>query len=524
MERAITNRERFVVFGLAALLAYAVLRCVLLAITRAFWFDEIFTSVMAHLSGPTAIWRALQNAVDSNPPGFQLFEWALSRIIHNQELALRLPSILGFCVIVICLFLFVERRNGKTIALCCAALPLITVFFEPYAVEARPYVFVSACVSFALVCYQRAPAIRWMILLGLALAISQSMHYYSVFALVPFGIAELAFTAKNHRVRWPVWLALLVGFLPFIPCWPLLKAFGKYNGAHFWAQESIFSSQTFYSWFFKVPFALGIGVAAASILAILATMRSAPSTKAQDDGMTNARSSETPFEEHVLLIALILLPSIVFIATKVAYGAMTERYVLPAGLGIMIAAGYVLARLERNGVYIFAVFICFVVVFQEARFWQTQAHNRAALVSPAKAVENLVASAPTSNSCSELPIVIPNGQEFLPIAHYASSEYASRLVTLVDVTAAITYSGSDSLDQGLIALRGITPLRAIDYPTFAAEHDRFFLYTNGQSQFDWWPSRLMKEGETMTLVALEGSRKLYLVKLKASPGCENSTK
>src|SRR6201986_2654542 len=121
------------------------------------------------------------------------------------------------------------------------------------------------------------------------------------------------------------------------------------------------SSQSDSSEFFKETFALRISVAAASILALLATLRSAPSPQGQDDGMTNARFSETPFEEHVLLIALILLPSTVFIAAKVAYGAMTERYVLPAGLGIMIAAGYVLARLERNGVYIFAGFIFFLV-------------------------------------------------------------------------------------------------------------------------------------------------------------------
>jgi 4-amino-4-deoxy-L-arabinose transferase-like glycosyltransferase len=72
----------------------------------------------------------------------------------------------------------VKKRSGELIALLCALLLLLTEVFQLYAVAARPYSMVVACVAFAAVCHQGAPSRVWMVLLALSLALAQSIHYY----------------------------------------------------------------------------------------------------------------------------------------------------------------------------------------------------------------------------------------------------------------------------------------------------------------------------------------------------------
>ena len=82
------------------------------------------------------------------------------------------------------------EHDGSAIALVSAAVPLTTVLFDRFAAEARGYSMVVACIACAIVCYQRVPARRWTILLGLSLIFAESFHYFAVFAFLPFLLAE----------------------------------------------------------------------------------------------------------------------------------------------------------------------------------------------------------------------------------------------------------------------------------------------------------------------------------------------
>src|SRR5208337_4725202 len=99
----------------------------------------------------------------------------------------RLPSILAMDCTLICMFLYMNKCSGTLVAFLCTLLLLSTSIFIPQAVNARSYSMLVACIAFALVCYQRLPSLLWAALLGLSLALAQSLHYYAIFALVPFG-------------------------------------------------------------------------------------------------------------------------------------------------------------------------------------------------------------------------------------------------------------------------------------------------------------------------------------------------
>src|SRR4029077_6697684 len=96
----------------------------------------------------------------------------------NQEIALRAPSIIGFACAFIFVFVYVRRRSGNWIALACSAVLIRTILFSRYAIEARPYSLVVACVAMALVCYQHAPETRRVIFMGQMWGLATAFHLH----------------------------------------------------------------------------------------------------------------------------------------------------------------------------------------------------------------------------------------------------------------------------------------------------------------------------------------------------------
>ncbi len=225
-----------VIYGLLGFLVlYVIVRGVVGAAARPFWFDELLTLAIAGQPTLREMWSAVARGFDSGPPGFYLVERAALGLVGNKEIALRLPSILAFACTLICVFVYVKKRSGEAIAFLCALLLLTTSLFQTYSIEARAYGMVMACIAFALVCYQRLPSLRWAALLGISLFLAESLHYYAVFAMIPFGLAEAVLLLRTRRFRWPVWAALVVGALPLIVFWPLLwKIKTNYADVVYW--------------------------------------------------------------------------------------------------------------------------------------------------------------------------------------------------------------------------------------------------------------------------------------------------
>lgn len=499
------NIEKFAVRILILIIAYAVLRSLVGAATRPFWYDEVYTIIVARQPSLSGIWNALAHAADSQGPGFCLIERMSAALLRNQEVALRLPSILAFCCITICLFVFTRRRAGGAYALVCAAIPFTTSLFNLYAIEARAYSLLVACIAIALVAYQRAPSLRWMCVMGLALAASVSFNYYALLAMVPFGLAELYILLVRRQIRWPVWIAFALGVLPMAIFWPLLVAMRHNFSAHFWAKASLSGLAFIYATLFMTSPPWGAALAAASVLAMAGLILFfARNSKAA------AAPNSAPAHEYVLVLGLLALPFIGYVAAKLTHSGMTERYVLAAVLGISLAAACILPFLDRKSVILAVGFLAALLAVQEAAFWVAHAHQLTGFDSPADSLASLV----TSAGHPDLPVVISDGLESLPIAHYATPPWSERFVTLVDAPAALIFAGNDSLDKGLIVLRSFAPLRVYDYKDFALQHATFLLYSSngsGRDPHDWWPERLFRDGYALKVLAVDHQRTIYLV-------------
>src|SRR4029450_6156387 len=90
------------------------------------------------------------------------------------------------------------------------------------------------------VAWQRASSRYWSFLLAFTLMAGVSIHYYAVFALLPFTAAEVTWSVSNGRMRPRVWLALMAGGLSFVAYWPLLSGLREVYGQYYWAKASIF--------------------------------------------------------------------------------------------------------------------------------------------------------------------------------------------------------------------------------------------------------------------------------------------
>jgi hypothetical protein len=118
----------------------------------------------------------------------------------------------------------------------------------------------------------------------------------------------------------------------------------------------------------------------------------------------------------------------------------------------------------------------------------------------------------------DLPVVVSDGLIYMQLMHYASPEWAKRLVAVVDLPEAIIYAGSDNVDKNLLVLRSYLPLQIYEFHDFKAKHATFLLYSTQDStqgtKFDWWPTRLLSDGYSLRLVALHDNLKIYLVSSK----------
>lgn len=496
---------------LLGIVFYAGFRNLFQARIKPLWFDELLTELMARQPNVSALWKGLKTAVDGMPPPFYLIERLAGSLPINEHIAYRLLSIVAFSFTVICVYFFVEHRHGPVIALFCACLLFLTPLYNYYADEARPYSMFVACIAFAAVCYQRAPNRRWTIGLFASLLLAMGLHYYAVLALSVFCGAELFFTFETRRLRPYVWSALLLPLVMLAFFRPLLIAI-RASYAHFWSRPLFLDALKSYGEFFRIDTPWGFALMGVLALAVCAVF-----------WQSRRRASETdlglcPRNEQVLVLALLGYPLIIFVATKLLHGGFTPRYVLCGILGIAIAFGYLLNQLEPRATLVCLGFLAITFVTQEFTFWRTAGSNSDARGATAR---TLLAFA-NSVHREDLPLVIADPGQYFEILHYASPELKRRIVTVVDPRSAYLYLGTDTLDNIMLALRQLAPVKVYEFSEFTATNPSFLIYENG-SGFYWAPTELLREGAVQRTIAIQDNGdRMYLVEPRPEPAARSA--
>ena len=503
---------------LAVILVGVGFRSILTAYEKPLWFDEILTVIMCRLPSLSKLWEALDNGADTNPPLFYLVAGWAHRFISDDHVAYRLPSILGLVVTVLCMYLILSKRIDRLSALVGAAFLLCTQLVA-YADEARPYALLVCLVSIAILAWQRTDESRlYTLLLCLALAIALSLHYYAILVWPAFVLAEATVWFHKRRFRAGVWIALILSTAPLFFFAHLLMHLRQYYGRNFWSRPgfgqiasapvNLYNFLNYWVWCFTI-----------GAIVVLVRWSLGKTATSYASEKPEAGERVLPIEECGLIVVLLLLPVIAVLAAKVGGGGMTYRYMLPMLLGASLAVGYIASRVSRALRAVLLVLVLgnyglsSVPVMKKALTGELL-QRRVAAAREGKAILD-------EYQKFALPIVIAPGTNYLPMVYYMPASQNVSLYALADPQAAVTFSNSDSVDLALLALRPYLPLQVEDYRSFASSNPEFILVSLHETRPDWWPSRLLHDDDTLSLLSTGTSMQVYKVILKSQQVPEN---
>lgn len=479
----------------------------LLASRKLMWHDEFFTYHISRLPTTSDIWSALSTGGEQIPPLFYIITRASRSLFGVSELAIRLPEVLGFWVMSLCLFQFVSKRSSALYGFAAMLFPLVTKAYS-YAYEARPYGIVLGFAGVSLVCWQSAVEehYRKLSLVGLAvsLAAAVSCHYYAILLLFPLAVGEAVRSCFRRRLDLPIWVALGMSTTPLLLFLPLIQR-ARIHSATFWSQAHW--SRILDSYFFLLTPALLALVA----MLVLSSLYSTTLPGSVSNQKQVSRSTP-PFHEIAAALGFIALPVVGFMLAKFVTGAITGRYVLPSVIGFSIVFAFAAYRLLDGRAVIGATLVLslcigFMMLVVTNFLALTEAHLR-----QARNYEFL-----RSNSESTLPIVASDLGTFMEFAHYGPPDIASRVVYLADPQASLRYLGHNSVDRAILDLRPWFRLKIEDYAPYVASQKRFLVYVRGGYlndrivDFKWLLSELNKTNWRIELRSRGEDGILFLV-------------
>ena len=480
---------------------------------RGFWYDELFSYHMSQLPSTAAVWKAMMGGADFNPPLGYMITRAFQAVLGNGELATRLPEVLGYFVMSLCLYRFVTRHAESHFGYVALLLPWCSGAYV-LATEARPYGLMLAFAGLALVCWQEAAERTWRgwFIAGFTLSLVAALltHCYAVLILVPFGLAEIVRQYRARRFDWMMWAALIAPtacVALYIPMMANIKpyVFGNdFFRVHWTALPE--SYQYFLSpaiW----PIAAG------------ALLLSIPRLAASPTAPTQVR-----LHEWTVAGGFAILPAMAVILAKGMGSQFFPRYAAPGVLGLsLFFALYIVWRgtpARTTGWIAAAFLVCHLVGFGRWLYplaVETPSAERASLETKERRQSPFEIR-------KDLPFVVASGIRFFELDHYGSPQLQSRLYYLRDRDTALEYTQSDIFDTAFPKMKNWFPMHGhlAQYQQFVREHPRFLVFGNYHFPNDWLFKKLIDDGAALSLItdgeSTLGDLMLFEVNWKAPAG------
>lgn len=439
--------------------------------------DELFTLYIARLPHFRDVWAALTTGAEQTPPLFYALSRADIHLFGTSGLALRLPELLAFALMCVCLFHMVARRTSAVYGFVAMISPLMTTAFN-YVFEARAYALVLAFSSFGLLCWLWPVEghRRALSLVGLAvsLAAAISCHYYAVLSLFPIALGEAVHSLRRKRIDIGVWLALGVSLAPLLIFLPLIRAARKF-APNFWAKPHWSSMGYFYEHFLLTPSAVPLLVIFLAIAAYGALRRS------QCDADENLVRTSAATHEVAAAVGFMLIPLVAVVMAKTVVGAFSDRYALSAVIGLSIVVGWglyiAMAGRRAPAVALGLLLLAFLAV-KEVQTYRRVAAMSALQTSTYDFLEN--------NAKGDAPIVISGPMDFTELTYRAPHSLAGRLTYLADPKMALRYTGTDDPERGLVAMKSWAGVNVQPFERFVQSGQKCYVYlVNYPDQFAW---------------------------------------
>lgn len=476
-----------------------------LAATKLLWADELITSYVSSLPSLQAIWSVLVQGGDAHPPlSFALLH-AVYATFGIGPLSSRIPFIAAFWIMSLCIFFFVEKHCGNLYGLAAMSLPLLSGAYA-YAYEARPYALVLAAAAASLLAWQRACLTRslWPRAgLFLALAVAVSSHFFGVLLFAAIVAGEAARTFQTRRVDWSIWLAVTAALVPLAFYLPIARATAKlYFQTAFWSKPRLGSIADTYR--------VIVELTEPPILLAILSWAALKGTRPQSP----ERTPKLPLHEVTAVGMLVLFPAYAVLAA-VFTGAYTERYGLPATMGITIALA-TFAWSRTRGSKLFAmvalcVFLAWFIQKQSGLIRQQMAENPGLPFGTARTFDgqHWVRQA----AQSELPLVLSDGVFFTQFQQYAPASLRGRFLYLPSPANAMAVGLAPAGETTVLAIdRFLQKMPIASYDRFVETHRHFLLCVRTGHE-GWLPLYFARSGAHLTLLTDDRNERLFDVRL-----------
>lgn len=443
----------------------------------------------------------LHSPISLDPLFYHLLGFASAKAFGATAFAIRLPSILGFLLMQVCLFAFVRRIAGSVAGFVAALVPAITATLF-YAQQTRPYGVLLGLSALALLAYQHSirdqVRFRWLSILSAALLLALNSHYFAILLLIPLYGAELVRIATGRRIDWPMLVAIAAGSTGELLTLPFQPAASQFRKHYYNAGRVTFHAvtQSYRSLFVnytgesqhtqKVILVMLSSGALVLIASLVARARS--------------RDLQVQIAEQVFLVLLSSLPFFGYVLAKFVTHSIEVRYILPAIIGIAALIALAVAPFFRKPqTHLPLAILCLLWLVLEGagevrRAEGTREENRA---------QALFAAPPGDG-----PIYVQNMGNFDELAQLIpDARLRSRMALVYSSPREIEIARHDTQSLTAEHMQHFTHFNIARYETLRAQPGQhlFLVYPQG-SGWDWLLTQLQRDHATMTPLgpALQG--------------------
>jgi hypothetical protein len=453
--------------------------------TRHLWFDEVYTSTVALQPKWIDIWNAFRAAVDVQAPLFYFVTRISWMLLGRNELALRLPEIVGTILFSWCLFFYVGKRLGAVFGLSAMILPLVTDL-ELFSGDARPYGMLMGAIGLGMVAWRNAVenptrrSARFLFAASLALIVGS--HAYAIIVVGMFAIAELARYLQTRRADRRLWSCSLAAIPPLALYWfPFHAARAAQSTKQGVLGQSKWPSWDnipgFYGYFLgDRPLLLFLLTA---LLVCLVVLRKGP--KARVPGM--------PAHEITLAVAIAASPFFCVVLAMLVTKYYLYRYSVYAigGIAVLVVLLMDAVATSRRPASVMMLGVS-VLLFCVDPFFVPFARD-------AVKKKDIELDVPFASVPPNAPLVIASGMAMLPADLYSSDADLARTYYLTSHDDCVRYTGSTIFDFGP-PFTDFYHFRAHlePYGTFVREHKKFWVYGPYSYKDDWQVKKLQDDG------------------------------
>jgi hypothetical protein len=457
------------------------------------WYDEflvLWTNSVPSLSQLLNI--QLHSPISLHPFGYGPFVWSAIRFFGPGPFAIRLPSLCGYLLMQVCLYIFVRRAASDRTAVFALAFPALNTTLI-YAVEGRPYALQLGWFALAMVSWQtaiRRESHRTLALVSLALAIFLAIntHFFGILILAPLCGAELFRTSQRKRIDLPVIAALGAGTAGIIAVVPFMKAVGQFHthyylkdGAHLDAVTATYLSILPGYGFTHRHLAIGI-----PFLAIVAIAVIGGCFRQARGGTINLTRAE-----YVCLILLGALPILGYLMTLAMSVPLEGRFVHGVVIGFSALAAIAIAPLLRHPaagrVVLLALFIGIALFgFSHIRQFRKDAKEVTAGLVLAPDVKASLLSSPTTF------LYIGATYEFARASYYEPDpEVRSHLALVYSEDQEMRWHQGDTAALTALHMRSFTGFNIIPFETMRKEPGEHLYVVNSPDHIDDWSGQAL---------------------------------